>query len=93
MPTGLEVYEVTKSQLERWSADNPGTFSYTLERGTNLMLVVGRILVRYANPGENAADAFLNGISCRDDDVRAVLEEVVGACTTAAHVASKSIVL
>lgn len=38
MPTGLEVYEVTKSQLERWSADNPGTFSYTLERGTNLML-------------------------------------------------------
>ena len=57
------------------------------------MLVVGRLPVDYDDPGPNAADEFLDQITCGDRNVRAVLEEVIGACMTASHVVSKSIVL
>ena len=57
------------------------------------MLVVGTLPVEYREVAPNAADAFLDDISCGDDAVRQALEEVIGACMSAAHVVSKSIVL
>ena len=57
------------------------------------MFVCGLIPTNYDDPGPNAADDFLDAISCGDASVRAVLEEAMGACMSASHVVSKSIVL